>query len=592
MENPPSPEEILDGLDPEQREVATSTTGSVCVLAGAGTGKTRAITHRIAYGIATGVYAPHRVLALTFTARAANEMRSRLRILGAPGVQARTFHAAALRQLQYFWPQAVGGTPPQLLSHKASFIGEAAGRLRFSTDRAIIRDLASHIEWAKVSMLTPDTVEQHVAGRELPPGFTPQSLARILRGYEDLKTERNVIDFEDVLLATVAILEEDEAVAAAVRQQYRHFLVDEYQDVSPLQQRLLDCWLGGREELCVVGDASQTIYSFTGASSRHLLDFPRRHPQGRVIRLIRDYRSTPQVVHLANRLLEARRPAPDSTPGAWAPPLELLAQRERGPEAEWFEYPDDEQEAAGIAEDIADLIVKDGVQPSEIAVLFRTNGQSQAIEQALTEAGIGFQLRGTEKFFNRPEVKQALLQIRSAARAQTEDPATKTVRDCLASLGYREKPPAGTGAVRAKWESLASLVSLTDRLDAAHRRDHPEDGPLRLPALVEELARRVAHQDAPTMNGVTLASLHSAKGLEWDAVFLAGLSEGLMPIGFAGTGDEIDEERRLLYVGITRARRHLSFSWSLSRTPGGKPTRRRSRFLDQIAPKTVRLHAP
>lgn len=559
----------------------------MCVLAGAGTGKTRAITHRIAYGIASGVYTPHRVLALTFTNRAAHEMRHRLRGLGAPGVQTRTFHAAALRQLQYFWPQAVGGTPPQLLTHKAQFIAEAVGRLRFSTDRAVIRDVASHIEWAKVSMLTEDTVEEHLSRRELPTGFTPQALARILRGYEDLKTERNVIDFEDVLLATVAILEEDPAVAAAVRQQYRHFVVDEYQDVSPLQQRLLDCWLGGRGELCVVGDASQTIYSFTGATSRHLLEFPRRHPEGRVIRLVRDYRSTPQVVHLANRLLEARRPAPDSTPGSWAPPLELIAQRPAGPQAEWFEYADDEQEAAGIAEDIADLIRKDGVDPAEIAVLFRTNGQSQAIEQALTEAGIGFQLRGTEKFFNRPEVRQALLQIRGAAQAAEQEPATRMVRDCLSSLGYRDRPPAGTGAVRARWESLASLVDLTDRLDAAHRAEHGEDQPLRLPALVEELDRRVQHQDAPVLNGVTLASLHSAKGLEWDAVFLCGLSEGLMPISFAKTADELDEERRLLYVGITRARRWLSFSWALSRTPGGRGARRRSRFLDAIAPKTV-----
>ena len=223
---PPSPDQILEGLDPEQREVATSINGPVCVLAGAGTGKTRAITHRIAYGIASGAYVPQRVLALTFTARAANEMRNRLRMLGAPGVQARTFHAAALRQLQYFWPQAVGGTPPNLMSHKAQLISEAASRLRFSTDRAVIRDLAAEIEWSKVSMLTPDTVEEHLAHRDLPAGFTPQSLARVMRGYEDLKTERNAIDFEDVLLATVAILEEDEAVAAAVPQQYRHFVVD------------------------------------------------------------------------------------------------------------------------------------------------------------------------------------------------------------------------------------------------------------------------------------------------------------------------------------------------------------------------------
>ena len=586
QEPAPSPDRILEGLDPEQREVATSLTGPVCVLAGAGTGKTRAITHRIAYGIAAGVYVPQQVLALTFTARAANEMRARLHGLGAAGVQTRTFHAAALRQLQYFWPQAVGGTPPQLLSGKAQYLAEAASRLRFTTDRAILRDLAAIIEWSKVSMLTPDTLEENLGDKELPTGFTPQGLARVARAYEDLKTERNAIDFEDVLLATVAILEEDDAVAAAVRQQYRHFVVDEYQDVSPLQQRLLDNWLGGREELCVVGDASQTIYSFTGATSRHLLEFPSRHPRGKVVRLVRDYRSTPQVVTLANRLLAARRPAKDSTPGAWATPLELRAQRPTGPEPEWFEYADDEQEAAGIAEDIRDLIDKDGVDPAQIAVLFRTNGQSQTIEQALADAGIGYRLRGTEKFFNRPEVKNAIAQIRAAARADAETPAPRLVRDLLSSLGYRDRPPASTGAVRATWESLAALVSLTDRLAAARTE---EEGELTLPDLVEELARRVAHQDAPVMSGVTLASLHSAKGLEWDAVFLCGLSEGLMPIGFAETGDEIDEERRLLYVGITRARQRLFLSWSLARTPGGRAHRRRSRFLEGLAPRSAHL---
>ena len=286
-------ERILAGLDPEQREVATTLRGPVCVLAGAGTGKTRAITHRIAYGIATGVYTPQKVLALTFTARAANEMRNRLRELGAAGVQTRTFHAAALRQLQYFWPQAVGGPLPGLVEHKARLITEAAQNMRLSTDRAAVRDLAAEIEWAKVSMLTPDTYPTRAAGREMPLNYDVRTVQRLYQSYEELKTDRHLIDFEDVLLLTVAVLEEDERVAATVREQYRHFVVDEYQDVSPLQQRLLDAWLGGRDDVCVVGDASQTIYSFTGATSRHLLEFPARLPQARVIELVRDYRSTP-----------------------------------------------------------------------------------------------------------------------------------------------------------------------------------------------------------------------------------------------------------------------------------------------------------
>ncbi|MCD1145758.1 ATP-dependent helicase [Kocuria sp. LUK] len=575
----PLEERILEGLDPEQREVAMTLRGPVCVLAGAGTGKTRAITHRIAYGIATGVYTPQKVLALTFTARAANEMRNRLRGLGASGVQTRTFHAAALRQLQYFWPQAVGGPLPGLVEHKARLITEAAQNMRLSTDRAAVRDLAAEIEWAKVSMLTPDTYPARAAGRDMPLGYDVRTVQRLYQSYEELKTDRHLIDFEDVLLLTVAVLEEDERVAATVREQYRHFVVDEYQDVSPLQQRLLDRWLGGRDDVCVVGDASQTIYSFTGATSRHLLEFPRRHENARVIELVRDYRSTPQVVETANRLLAARRPAPGSTPGSWATPLRLVAQRPDGPRPSWNEYPDDEAEAAGTAARIRDLL-DDGVRAAEIAVLFRTNGQSQAFEAALAEAGIGFQLRGTERFFNRPEVKQAVVQLRTAARAAgAAEDTPRLVRDILSSLGYSDRAPRSTGAVRERWESLASLVSLADRMaqDAAARGE--EFG---LPALAAELERRVAQQDAPVLEGVTLASLHSAKGLEWDAVFLVGLSEGLMPIGFAETADEVDEERRLLYVGITRAREHLVLSWTLSRTPGGRPNRRPSRFLEAL----------
>src|ERR671939_151051 len=311
----PSADAILQALDPEQREVATALHGPVCVLAGAGTGKTRAITHRIAYGVHSGVYVPQQVLAVTFTARAAGEMRARLRALGVAGVQARTFHAAALRQLSYFWPHTVGGRPPHLQEHKAPLVAEAATRMRLSVDRAAVRDLAAEVEWAKVSLLTPQNYPGAAqrAGHLEPGGFDLATVARVLEVYEQVKTDRGVVDFEDVLLLTVGILEEYRHVAEAVRRQYRHFVVDEYQDVNALQQRLLDLWRGDRSDVCVVGDASQTIYSFTGASPTYLLGFPRRHPGSRVVRLIRNYRSTPQVVGLANALL-ARAPAPRTAP--------------------------------------------------------------------------------------------------------------------------------------------------------------------------------------------------------------------------------------------------------------------------------------
>ncbi|MHA7209447.1 ATP-dependent DNA helicase UvrD2 [Arthrobacter sp. MDT1-65] len=576
-------ESILEGLDDEQRTVASTLSGPLCVLAGAGTGKTRAITHRIAYGVHTGVYKPQQVLAVTFTARAAAEMRTRLRDLGAGGVQARTFHAAALRQLQYFWPQAVGGPLPALVDHKAQLIAESARRLRLTTDRAAIRDVAAEIEWAKVSMLTPDGYAAAAAGRAEPAGMDLISVSRIFSAYEDLKIDRNLIDFEDVLLTTVAILEEDEKVAATVRAQYRHFVVDEYQDVSPLQQRLLDLWLGERRELCVVGDASQTIYSFTGATSRHLLDFTKRYEGAQVVRLVRDYRSTPQVVRAANTLLAARGDDADrrAVGTTWSAPLELIAQRPAGPEPVFTECSDDEAEAAECARRIS-VLLDQGVKASEIAILYRTNGQSEAYEQALASAGIGYQLRGGERFFQRREVRDALLQLRAAARTQGDADVPQQVRDVLASLGYTSVAPSNSGAVREKWESLAALVGLADELN---RVRGPETFTLQM--FVAELEERAASQHAPTVQGVTLASLHSAKGLEWDAVFLVGLSEGLMPISFADTQEAIDEERRLLYVGITRARIHLSLSWSTSRSPGGRASRKPSRFLDPLRPATA-----
>lgn len=598
-----SADDILAGLDPDQRAVATELDGPMRVLAGAGTGKTRAITHRIAYGIAIGRYQGPRVLALTFTLRAAEEMRTRLQQLGAFGVQARTFHSAALRQLTYFWPQVVGGTFPSIVQNKAALITEAANRLRISTDRSLLRDLASLIEWAKVQLLTPDTLMQRLSEKQLPSAITPQNMQRIFQAYEDLKDERNLIDFEDVLLLTIAMLEEDEKLAATVRQQYRHFVVDEYQDVSPLQQRLLDVWLGGRDDICVVGDASQTIYSFTGATSRYLLEFPRRYRGAHTVKLTRDYRSHSQVVELANRLLAARRPHPDSSPHSWAPPLELMSQRGPGVDVEWFGYADDEQEAAGIAEDIRDLIDKEGVAPAEIAVLFRTNAQSAAIESALSAAHIPYQLRGAERFFERPEVKQAMLALRGSAKSTdgTED-VTRYTRDVLGGLGYKEEGPLSGGATRQKWESLAALVHMVDMM-AQNRQEQlkehranprpgvPEPLPLTMHEVVATLNHRSEFNEAPQMNGVTLASLHAAKGLEWDAVFLCGLNEGLMPITFATTPDEVDEERRLLYVGITRARKYLWLTWTMTRTVGGRGQRKRSRFLDDIDPAKRRRPA-
>ncbi|MDT4900728.1 MAG: ATP-dependent helicase UvrD/PcrA [Pseudonocardiales bacterium] len=558
---------VLEGLDPEQREAATAVRGPVCILAGAGTGKTRAITHRIAYAVRTGAVPPSQLLAVTFTARAAGELRTRLRALGASGVQARTFHAAALRQLQYFAPRILGGGTPEVVDNPLRLVGNAAARLRLRVDRAELRDLAAEIDWAKAVLATPEGYPQKAreAGREI--STTPDTVAKLYAEYEQTKRRSGQIDFSDLLLIMAGAMEEYSDVAEEIRSRYRHFVVDEYQDVSPLQQRLLDAWLGDRTDLCVVGDANQTIYSFAGASPEHLLGFRRRFQDAVLVRLYRDYRSTPQVVELANSLVRGGDAA-----------LTLVGQRAHGPTPTFSEFDDEPSEAANVAAQCRAL-VDAGTPASEIAILFRVNAQSEVYEQALSQLGVAYVLRGGERFFDRPEIREARLLLRGAARSgeDIEEPLPDAVRGVLGSLGwYPDTPPPG-GTARERWESLAALVTLADDLLAAAPEAHLEE-------FIAELDLRANAQHAPTVQGVTLASLHSAKGLEWDAVFLVGLTDTTLPIQHATTPAQIAEERRLLYVGITRARERLALSWALARSPGQRKGRRPSRFLDGLRP--------
>ena len=558
---------MLAALDPEQREAAEAVRGPVAILAGAGTGKTRTITHRAAYAVRTGAVVPGSLLCVTFTARAAGEMRHRLRTLGVEGVQARTFHAAALRQLGYFWPKAVGGAPPQLLQNKFALVARAAGQLRPGTSE--VRDLLSEIEWATCTLTSPEEYVSRAQGRT--PPYDAPVVAQVYEAYRELKSNQGLADFDDLLLYTAGILEEHPLIAEEFRSQYRSFVVDEYQDVTPLQQRLLDAWLGGSDELCVVGDVQQTIYSFTGATPDYLLAFRKRYPAATEVRLVRDYRSTPQVVELANKVLA-------HVPGK----LELRGQRPAGPEPVYLEHEDETVEAVSVARRCKELIAS-GVPAREIAVLYRVNAQSAAYEAALSDADVPYLLRGGERFFERPEVREAMLLLRGQAKASDDLPEAlpDAVASVLAVKGWTPEPPASSGAVRERWESLTALHRLA--------LDHADQD---LRAFIAELEERAASQHAPTVDGVTLASLHSAKGLEWDAVFLVGLVDGTLPLVHADTPQQVEEERRLLYVGITRAREHLTLSWALARSPGGRQTRRPSRFLDGLRAKVVSTANP
>ncbi len=550
-----------DGLDPEQRAAVVAPRGPVCVLAGAGTGKTHTITRRIAHLVREGHASAGQVLAVTFTARAAGEMRTRLRALGVSGVQARTFHAAALRQLRYFWPRVVGDEPWPLLEHKLRLVGQAAQRAGAPTSAETLRDLAGEIEWAKGSLVSADDYPGAAATSRRDTPLPAAQVAKVYASYEALKTRARTLDFDDLLLHTAAALEEHGDVAAEFRDRYRCFVVDEYQDVTPLQQRVLDAWLGERDDLTVVGDANQTIYSFAGAAPRFLLDFTRRFPDAVTVRLQRDYRSTPQVVALANQVIAAARSRPAGSR------LELVGQQPPGPEPEFAEHDDEPAEAKAVVDRIASLIAEE-VPAGEIAVLYRVNAQSEAYEEALDARGIPFQVRGGERFFQRVEVRGAVRALRAAPGGGE---LVRDVRDVLGPLGLSAEPPGGSAA-RTRWESLRALVDLAE--DLAETVPDAD-----LARFVAELGIRAEAAHPPAVQGVTLASLHAAKGLEWDAVFVVGLVDGTVPIQYAEDEAAVEEERRLLYVGVTRARRWLSLSWALSRSAGGRRHRRCSRFL-------------
>lgn len=564
----------LSLLDEDQRAAATAPRGPVCILAGAGTGKTRTITYRIAHMVDQGFVNPQRVLAVTFTSRAASEMRERLNQMGVGGVQAQTFHAAARRQLKYFWPQVAGDLPWQLIDNKFSLVARAVRSLGLDNNKDTIRDFLGEIEWAKSSLISPEGYPGIIESTDREAPGDPAKVAEVFRRYEDMKATPDLmyLDFDDLLMHIAGAIENVPSVAEVFREQYRTFVVDEYQDVTPLQQRVLEAWLGERDDLTVVGDANQTIYSFNGASPDYLLNFSRTYPQATVVKLQRDYRSTPQVTDLANEVISK------ATGRAAGTRLELQGMRDPGPEPTFKAYESEEIEAKEVAGQVLTLL-NQGVKASEIAILYRINAQSEQFEQALADAGVVYQVRGGEGFFRRPEILEAIRVLIAATRRDDlpNDPVT-VARAAFVELGLTATEPQGAQA-RERWQSLTALVDLIAQIVEDHEG-------IDLPGVLGELHRRSENKHNPTMEGVTLATIHAAKGLEWDAVFLVGLTEKLLPINHAiKAGDEhVEEERRLFYVGITRAREHLALSWALAKTTGSRASRERTRFLDGVVP--------
>ena len=583
-------DELLVDLDPAQREAVTITSGPLCILAGAGSGKTRVITRRVAYALATGVIRPRDALVVTFTDKAAGEMRGRLAALGHQGVTAATFHAAALRQLRHFWPTVVGGDLPRIVESKIPILVPMVTRLPGGYRYREVRDLAAEIEWAKARRVRPNEYVGQVVTLARDTPLPAELMADLYRHYESALARAGLIDFEDMLARTIDLIETHHAVAAEVRDRYRWFSVDEFQDTNPLQGALLDAWLGGRQDLAVVGDEDQTIYSFTGANSDYLTGFSGRFADARVVTLETNYRSTPEVLRLANRVLAAGRVAPDERPvgASPRPPKRLIASLPGGPEPSIAGFRTDEHELAAMIAAIRSL-GRAGAPYGEMAVLVRTNAQLPPIERAFGAAGIGFHVRG-EGFFARPEVRRAIAVVRSLARASDESPLVARVEAAFErQLGIRRDHPSdGEGAA----ERHAAVLVVLELAEELVRSDTAAG----VPALVAEIDRRVALEADGTPAGVELLTYHRAKGLEWDAVFLPALEEGTLPIRQATEPAELAEERRLLYVGITRARRHLWLSWATRRTgvTGREGRRSRSRFLDglvPVAPERARVGA-
>ena len=570
----------LEALDDDQRVAATAPRGPVCILAGAGTGKTRTITYRIAHLVDQGFVSPQRVLAVTFTSKAAGEMRDRLLSMGVNGVQARTFHAAALRQLRYFWPQVAGDLPWRLVDNKFPIVSRAVRNVGMDPSKETVRDILSEIEWAKASLISADGYVEALKAHDRIAPKDPMKVAKVYQRYEEFKSQPDgmLLDFDDLLIHVAGALENAPAVAEEFRQQYRTFVVDEYQDVTPLQQRVLNAWLGERDDLTVVGDANQTIYSFTGASPDFLLDFSKTYDNATVVKLQRDYRSTPQVTDLANTVIDK------AVGRAAGTRLRLEGMRDPGPVPKFHAYESEEIEAKEVAGEILTLL-NQGVAASEIAILYRTNFQSAVFEEALADAGIVYQVRGGDGFFHRQEIIEATRALhRAARRTDLPNDPVAIAKAAFMEIGLSSAEPEGAQA-RERWQSLSALVDLISTIV----RDQPG---IDLPGVIVDLQRRASNKQAPTMEGVTLSTLHAAKGLEWDAVFLVGLTEKLLPINQAikaqddrGDDEAIEEERRLFYVGITRARIHLLCSWALAKTTGSRASRQRTRFLDGVVPE-------
>jgi DNA helicase-2/ATP-dependent DNA helicase PcrA len=530
-------EAIFAGLNDEQRRAVEAVRGPVCILAGAGSGKTTTITRRIANQVATRAFLADEILAVTFTDKAAREMRGRLEALGVAGVRASTFHSAALGQLRFF----AAAPPARILASKALPLRHIGNSLPRPYRFRPAGDLATEVEWAKNRRIPPSDYLRSLGDHE--PPVPARLMARVYSEYERRKTDQGWVDFEDLLELAIRLYDADEGALTQVRDRFRAFTVDEYQDVNLLQQSLLERWLGNRDELCAVGDDYQSIYAFTGASPEYLLGMRERFPQATVVRLEHNYRSTPAVLETANRLV----------PKLGGAKKVLRAVRSGGPEPVLRSFVSHDAEAQFIVERVAELY-HEGVPYEQMALLYRTNARSADFEEAFTAAGLPFQ---GAALLARDGARQLLKGLRGAGGA-----VALTVRRLAREQGLLERIPDGLGEREVtRQNDLARLVQLASDFD---------DGQKTVAEFIAHLEERFG--TGGEARGVHFLTYHRAKGLEFDAVFLPRLEERELPTKLAKTPVAVAEERRLLYVGMTRAKRHLAITWA------SKP----SRFLGEL----------
>ncbi len=569
-------EHLLRSLNADQRDAVTSEHSPLRIIAGAGSGKTRVLTQRIAYLAETGAADPARVLAVTFTRKAAAELRERLGKLGLrQGIQAGTFHAIAYAQLRQRWEER-GIRPPELLDRKVGFIA----RLCPPGPRTLPLDVTTEIEWASARLIEP---EQYVraaqqAGRE--PPIALEAMADLLVRYQDTKKRRRVVDFDDLLRLAVRDLEADPVYASARRWRFRHLYVDEFQDVNPLQHRLLTTWSGSESTLCVVGDPNQAIYSWNGADARYLVDFDQYFPGGGSVTLRDNYRSTPEILTTANAVLAAGH----------SQMLALRANRSPGRRPTIREFDDEASEATGVVRACRDHR-RPGDPWHSQAVLVRTNAQAAALSEAFVAAGIPHKVKGAGSLLEQPEVKEALSRLRSAISVRGFLVDCDRLIEPAADPGY---PATHPGTNVGESTDTHSGQTVTDHLNEDRRANVAEVvrmgheflslDPTGSPSDFSSWMYSTLRETDRRGDAVEVVTFHAAKGLEWPIVHIAGLEKGFVPIHHAKEDPEaVEEERRLLYVALTRARDELHCSYAKARTFGSRTARRTpSPWLEEI----------